>query len=84
MWPVSSGRTRDSFAAVLAVLAGAAGIVSLGFRPFLLEPIAVIVVLAATLMTNEHRKLIAVAVTAIGLGFVIGASIAVAGSHPLY
>ena len=81
---VSGGRARDSVAAGFAAVAGILALGAMGFRPFALEPAAALLVLAATIMTDRHKKLITISTIAVGFGFVIGASIAVAGSHPLY
>ena len=77
-------RKRDSLGAALAVLAAAASLVGIVWRPFLLGPAAVIVVLAAALMSRSHTRLIGLATAAVGICFVIGAALAVAGSHALY
>jgi len=82
--PVNTPRKRDTLGAVLAVASGIAGLASILWVPFLLGPLAVIVVLAAALMSQSYTKLIGLATAVVGIGFLIGAGLAVAGSHPLY
>jgi hypothetical protein len=79
-------RTRpiDAVAGLLAAGALFIGFFELFYRPFRLAPAALILVLVSTIMSNEHRRLVAVAVAVIGVCFVIGAALTVITSHPLY
>jgi hypothetical protein len=86
---VTSARREPSGAAeaVAGLLAAAAlflGIFEVFYRPFRLAPVALILALIATLMTRQHQRLVAFAIAAIGIGFVVGASIQVITNHPLF
>ena len=81
---------RDSHSAVESVaglLAAAAlflGLLELVYRPFRLAPVALILVLIATVMSRRHSRLTGIAVAVIGVCFVVGASLQVITHHPLY
>jgi hypothetical protein len=82
--PVSNPRKRDTLGAVLAIGAAIAGLVGIAWLPFAFGPGAVIVVLAAALMSRTNTMLIRVATFTVGVSFVIGAALAVASSRALY
>ena len=70
-------------------VAGKAGALFLGgfelfYRPFRLAPVALILLLVATVMSREQQRLIKVAFAAVGIGFVVGAALQVLTHHPLY
>ena len=81
---------RDSHGAVESVarlLAAAAlflGLLELVYRPFRLAPVALILVLIATVMSRRHQRLTGIAVAVIGVCFVVGASLQVITHHPLF
>jgi hypothetical protein len=82
--------TREGWEPVEAV-AGllAAGAMFLGFfelfyRPFRLAPVAVILLLIATVMSNRHQRLIATAFAVVGICFIAGAALQVITHHPLF
>jgi len=82
--------TREGWEPVEAV-AGllAAGAMFLGFfelfyRPFRLAPVAVILLLVATVMSTRHQRLIAIAFAVVGICFITGAALQVITHHPLY
>jgi hypothetical protein len=82
----SSGRsdTRRPAETVAGLIAAAAlflGALELAYRPFRLAPAALILALIATVMSNEQQRLIAAAITVIGICFVAGAALT---HHPLY
>ena len=79
-------RTRpiDAVAGLIGAGALFLGFFELFYRPFRLAPAALILALVSTVMSNEHRRLVAIAVAMIGVCFVIGAALAVITSHPLY
>jgi hypothetical protein len=85
-----SSATRDTIRPAEAV-AGlmAAGALFLGafeifYRPFRLAPVALILILAATVMSSRQQRLIRLALAAVGIGFVVGAALQVIFNHPLY
>jgi len=71
---------RDSHGAVESVL----GLLELVYRPFRLAPVALILVLIATVMSRRHQRLTGIAVAVIGVCFVVGASLQVITHHPLF
>ena len=67
----------------------AAGSVFLGglelfYRPFRLAPAAVILLLAATVMSREQHRLIRLGFAMVGICFVTGAALQVLTHHPLF
>jgi hypothetical protein len=60
------------------------GVFELFYRPFRLAPAALILVLAATVMSRDQERLIALALAVVGVCFVIGAALQVVTGHPLY
>lgn len=74
----------DAVSTALYAIGLAAGIVELFFRPFLFGPIGVLVLLVAALMSGKNHRLGVTAAFVVATCFVIGAGIAVWGSHPLY
>ena len=81
---MSNSRPIDLVAAALAALGLVGAVLELFYRPFRVAPIALLIALVAVPMSSEHRRLKAVAVGAIGIGFLIGASRAVWDSSALY
>ena len=67
----------------------AAGALFLGgfellYRPFRLAPAALILLLAATIMSREQQRLIQVAFAVVGICFVAGAALQILTHHPLF
>ena len=60
------------------------GALELVYRPFRLAPVALILALAATVMSRDQQRLIALAIAVIGICFVVGAALQVLTHHPLY
>jgi membrane-bound ClpP family serine protease len=80
-----SGRSGyDTTAMVLYILGFVFAVVGLFYLPFLLATIGVALVVTATIMSAENQRLGRYAVTFVGLFWVIGASIAIWNSNPLY
>ena len=77
-------RPAEAVAGVLAAGALFLGFFELFYRPFRLAPAALIMLVIATIMSREQQGLIRVAYAAVGIGFVVGASIQVLTHHPLY
>ena len=85
----SSGRTdtrrpAETVAGLIAAAALFLGALELAYRPFRLAPAALILALIATVMSNEQQRLIAAAITVIGICFVAGAALQILTHHPLY
>lgn len=77
-------RPRDAVAGFLAAAALFLGLLQLFYRPFRLVPVAVIFVLAATVMSREHERLTGLAVAVIAICFVAGVTLQVLTHHPLF
>jgi len=75
---------KDRTALVLIVIALAAAVVELFYRPFSIALPALIVTMVGIGTSDKYRRLGWYATLAITLGFVIGASFAVWDSRPLY
>jgi hypothetical protein len=77
-------RPADAVAGVLAAGALFLGAFELFYRPFRLAPVAVILVLVATVMSRDQQRLIALAMAVVGICFVVGTALQVITHHPLY
>jgi hypothetical protein len=74
----------ETVAGLLAALAIFAGALELVYRPFRLAPVALVLVLVATVMSREQPRIIPLAFATIGVCFVIGAALQVITHHPLF
>jgi hypothetical protein len=81
---MSDRRSRDAVAVALLCFGFVVGVVELFYRPFALAPFGFLAVLVGSAITAKHRRLGLAAVAVVGLCFLIGASIAVWNSNPLY
>lgn len=79
-----SARTVEVVAGFLAAAALFLGALELVYRPFRLAPVALLLVLVATVMSREQQRLIGFALAVVGVCFVVGASLQVITHHPLY
>ena len=85
-----SPTTRDPFRpaeAVAGLLAASAvflGLIELAYRPFRLAPVALVLLLVATVMSTEQQRLIKLGFAAVGIGFIVGAALQIVTHHPLY
>jgi hypothetical protein len=77
--------SAETAAGLLAAISLTASAVALVYRPLRLAPFAIaIALIAAALAKERHRRLAAFAVVAGGLAWLIGMSIAVLTSNPIY
>jgi drug/metabolite transporter superfamily protein YnfA len=82
--------TRDRYpageavAGLLAACALFLGALELVYRPFRLAPAALVLALAATIMTRTQQRLVGLAFAVIGVCFVVGAALQVVTHHPLF
>jgi hypothetical protein len=76
--------TTETVAGILAAAAMFAGFLELAYRPFRLAPAALLVALVAAVMSRQQQRLVGLAVAVILVCFLVGASIAVWLSRPLY
>jgi hypothetical protein len=81
---VSAERPADIAALVLYFLGIAGGIAAIIHWPFLFTPIGLLLVLIGIVASPANRQIARAAVVVLVLGFMIGASIAVWNSNPLY
>lgn len=79
----SSG-PRETVAGLMAAGALFLGGFELLYRPFRLAPAALILLLAATIMSREQQRLIEVAFAVVGVCFVAGAALQILTHHPLF
>jgi hypothetical protein len=76
--------TAETVAGIAASAAMFVGFLELAYRPFRLAPAALLVALVAAVMSREQQRLVGLAVAVILVCFLVGASIAVWLSRPLY
>jgi hypothetical protein len=77
-------RPAESVAGLMASGALFLGFLELAYRPFRLAPAALILLLAATVMSKRQQRLIAIGFAVVGICFVVGAALQVLTKHPLY
>jgi hypothetical protein len=77
-------RPVEVVAGLMAAGALFLGVLELVYRPFRLAPAAVILLLAAAVMSKDQHRLVAVGFAVVGVGFVAGAALQVLTHHPLY
>jgi hypothetical protein len=75
---------RETIAGLLAAFALFLGAFQLFYRPFRLAPVAVVLLLIATVMSRVHQRLIRLAFAVVGVCFVAGAALQVTTHHPLF
>jgi hypothetical protein len=74
----------EAVAGLLAALAIFAGALELVYRPFRLAPVALLLALVATVMSDEQPRIIPLAYATIGVCFVAGATLQLLTHHPLF
>jgi hypothetical protein len=72
--PTSASEAVAGFLAAAAIFVGGLELV---YRPFRLAPVALLLLLVATVMSRRHLRLIALGFAVVGVCFVVGAGIAV-------
>jgi hypothetical protein len=77
-------RPAEAVAGFLAASGLFIGCLELFYRPFRLAPVAVILLLVATVMSRTQHRLIRIGFAATGICFVAGAALQVITHHPLY
>jgi hypothetical protein len=75
---------HESVAGLMAACALVLGALELVYRPFRLAPVAVILLLFATVMTQRQQRLVGIGFAVVGVCFVVGAALQVLTKHPLY
>ena len=86
MTSTTGDRTRptEAVAGLLAALAIFAGALELLYRPFRLAPVALVLVIVATVMSRDQPRIIPLAYLVIGVCFVTGATLQIITHHPLF
>ena len=74
----------DAVAGLLATAAIAIAVIGVAYRPARLTPVAILLGLVAARMSYRWRVLAGVAVATGAVAWVIGMTIAVLTSHPMY
>jgi hypothetical protein len=75
----------ETAAGFLAAISLTASVIACFYRPVRLAPFAIVIALVAAALAKErHGRLAAFAVVAGGLGWLIGMSVAVLTSNPIY
>ena len=74
----------EAVAGLLAALAIFAGALELVYRPFRLAPVALLLALVATVMSDEQPRIIPLAYATIGVCFIAGATLQLLTHHPLF
>jgi hypothetical protein len=82
--PEERARPSESVAGFLAAVALFVSLIGVVYRPVRLIPGAVIVALIAVGMGGRHQRLAAFALAVTAIAWVVGMTIAVATSNPLY
>ena len=77
-------RPAEAVAGFLAACGLFLGVLELFYRPFRLVPVAVIVLVVATVMSRDQQRLLKIGFAAVGICFIVGAALQVITHHPLY
>jgi hypothetical protein len=80
----TSDRPAETVAGFLAALALAAGVLSLAYRPVRLGIFAIVAALVAAGIGGRHSRLAAVAAVVATVCWVVGMTIAILPSNPIY
>jgi hypothetical protein len=81
---VTTERPADVVSLGLYALGMAAAIAAIVHWPFLFTPIGVLSVMVGLVVSGSNRRVAGAAVLVLVLGFMIGASLAIWDSNPLY
>ena len=86
MTPSAASRwsSRETIAGLLATFAIFLGAGELFYRPFRLAPVALILLLIATVMTSQQQKLVRIGFAVVGICFITGATLQILVHHPIY
>ena len=77
-------RPAEAVAGLMAAGALFLGALELVYRPFRLAPAALILLLAATVMSRDQQRLIKLGFAVVGICFIAGAALQVLTRHPLF
>jgi hypothetical protein len=75
---------REAVAGLLAAAALATSLFGLAYKPVRLIPVAALLALIATVMTERHSRLAAIALAAAVVCWTLGMTIAVVTERPLF
>ena len=76
--------SRETIAGLLATFGIFLGAFELFYRPFRLAPVALILLLIATVMSSRQQKLIRIGFAVVGVCFIAGATLQILVHHPIY
>jgi hypothetical protein len=76
--------SRETIAGLLATFGIFLGAFELFYRPFRLAPVALILLLIATVMSSRQQKLIRIGFAVVGICFIAGATLQILVHHPIY
>jgi hypothetical protein len=75
----------EAVGGLLAAAAVFLGFMAMAYRPARLAPLAAVLVLVATAMSGRrHERLVVAGVAVVGLGWLVGMTVAVITNNPLY
>jgi hypothetical protein len=77
-------RPAEAIAGFLAVCGVFLGALELFYRPFRLVPVAVILLVVATVMSRDQQRLVKLGFATVGICFIVGAALQIITHHPLY
>ena len=75
---------NEAVAGLLATLAIFAGAFELLYRPFRIAPVALVLLLVATVMSREQPRVIPIGYAVVGICFIVGAALQILTHHPLF
>ncbi len=79
-----STRPAEAVAGFLAACAIFLGVLELFYRPYRFAPVALLLLLIATIMSKTEQRLVRIGYVVVGVCFVTGAALQVITHHPLY
>jgi hypothetical protein len=74
----------ESVAGFLAAAALFLGALELFYRPFRLAPVALVLLMIATVMSRTQQRLVRLGFLLVGVCFIVGATLQILTHHPLY
>jgi len=82
--PVEESRPADAVAGILAAISLTASVLAVFYRPVRLAPFAILIAIVAAGIGGRHARLAAVAVGVATVAWLVGMTVAVLTSKPLY
>jgi hypothetical protein len=79
-----SSTTTDSTGGVFGVLALICGLLAIFWVPFAFAPVGLACLVIAIMVSPKYKGLYEVAAVAIGVGVIVGGTVAVLADNPIY